>query len=441
MSEVKPELRHGTLGFWRTLAVAVGLVVAPSTLYVLCYGFADAGPAFIISMIMAAVIVALFATSMSELATSMPKAGSMGVFAREAFGSTTGIWQGIVYFAVCMGLAGDAMIMGMLMEMFVPVIVWQLWSFIFLAIFYLTNLFGIEIVGWGQLGMTIAMVAILTIGGIVQMSGGGMVPFDLSHYGGFVPAGWMVVLSLGLMSIWLYAMIEVPAPLVEEIKQPSKTIPRAMFAGIGVITVMQIFFGLAVGGSMTAEQIHGVPSPMVEAGKMFFGTPGLVIMAAVTLLAGFTTFQSVMAGTSRVLWGLGRDGYLGRFIGYLHPKYRTPWTTLTIVFVIAIILTLVFESPIWIVSIAAMLFGVTYAANHIYVIVLRHKKPNMVRPFYAGGPFKFPAVPIIGLIGILVVFGFQIFQDLSILYVGGGFVIVAAIIAVLVRRFYARRLA
>ncbi len=414
--------------------------MAPSTMMVLIVGFGQVGPAFIISTLIAGIIVALFATSISELSTSIPKAGSMGEYARSAFGPRAGCWQGLVYTFVFIGMAGDAMISGMIVNIFYPVMDWKIWSLIILAIFYVINLFGIQLMALAQSIVAAVFVGIFSIGAIVQFAGGGITPVNFSVFSNFVPNGWNPVLAWALMSVWLFAMIEVPAALVEEIKRPSRVVPLAMYGALVIIFVMQGLFGESTIGTVSPETIAASQYPMVDVGQAFFGYAGLVLFAAANLAAGFGTFNAVMAGTSRVFWGLGNNGYLGKkFIGYLHPKYRTPWVTLSIIFVITVILTLAFNSPLWIISIATMLFVVTYAAISVYLIVLRHTRPNMHRPFYAGGPFKFPVLPILGIIGTIVILAYSVMSDMSILYAGGGFVVGAAIVSILVWQFYAKK--
>lgn len=432
-------LRKGVLGFWPTLAASLGLVVCSTTLMMVCFGFAEAGPAFFLSMIGAGVIVLLFALSVSELAVAMPKASSMGEYARAALGPVAGMWQGIMYFMVFTGLAAEAMVIGMITNMFWPVIAWQWYAVIFIAIFYILNLLGIVIVGRVQIVLAAAFTAIYGIGAIVQFAGGGIEPFSLGTFGGFAPGGWGVVGVWLIVGIWLYAMVEAPAPLIEEIKTPAKTVPRAMLVALGIIFALQALIGFAVAGTLGAERTFETMFPHVMAGEAFFGAAGLVIFGVASIIATFATFNAVMACTSRVLYGLGADGYLGKVIGYLHPRFRTPWTTLSIIFVLTIILTVVAESPLWVAAMDAFLFCVTYLAICVYTIILRHRRPDMERPFYAGGPFKAPIVPILGAIGVGIVMYYTIYFDISVATVGASIAAGVAILSWLIWQFYAKK--
>ena len=432
------ELRKGVLGFFPTFTASLGLVVCSTTLMMVCYGFANVGPAYLISMILAGVIVGLFALNVTELCLAMPKAGSMGDYARAALGHVGGMWQGIMYFMVFTGLAAEAMIVGQITNSIWPVLSWEWYTLILITIFFLFNLFGIQLVGWVQIVTTFGFTAIYGIGAIVQFAGGGIQPFNYANFGGFAPAGWAMVGTWGLTAIWLYAMVEAPIPLVEEIKNPVRNIPRGLFAALGVIFVLQALIGLAIAGTIGPEAVGATTYPQVEGGKAFFGTFGFVIFAIATSFATFSTFNAVMAATSRVLWGLGREGYLGKVIGYLHPRFRTPWVTLSIVWVLTIVLGIVIESPLWLASMDAMLFCITYGAVCVYTIILRHKRPDMERPFYAGGPFKIPIVSILGIMGILAVMVYTIWFDKSVLYVGGGIALGVFFLSWLLWQFYAK---
>jgi len=436
----KPQvtLRKGVLGFWRTLALSLGLVVCSTTLMLVCYGFAEAGPAFFLSMIGAGIVVLLFALSVSELAVAMPRASSMGEYARKALGPVVGMWQGIMYFMVFTGLAAEAMLIGMVTNMFWPELPWLAYTIIFITIFYVLNLLGIVLVGWVQVVLAAAFAVIYGIGAIVQLGGGGIEPFSLGTFAGFAPAGWGVVGVWLIIGIWLYAMVEAPAPLIEEIKTPAKNVPRAMLTALGIIFVLQALVGLAVAGTLGAERTFETTFPHVMAGEAFFGAFGLVLFGVATIVATFATFNAVMACTSRVLYGLGADGYLGKVIGYLHPRFRTPWVTLSIIFVLTIALSCWAESPVFIAALCSFFFCVTYFAICIYTIILRHRKPDMERPFYAGGPFKAPIVPILGVIGVGVVMYYTIYFDVKVLLYGGLTAAGVAILSVLVWQFYAK---
>lgn len=431
-------LRKGVLGFWPTLAASLGLVVCSTTLMLVCYGFAEAGPAFLLSMIGAGIIVLLFALSVSELAVAMPRASSMGEYARAALGPVAGMWQGIMYFMVFTGLAAEAMVIGMVTEMLWPVLAWQWYTVIFITIFYILNLLGIVIVGKVQIILAAAFTAIYGIGAIIQLGGGGIEPFSLGTFAGFAPGGWGVVGVWLIIGIWLYAMVEAPAPLIEEIKTPARNVPRAMLVALGIIFVLQALVGLAVAGTLGADRTFETMYPHVMAGEAFFGAFGLVLLGVATIVATFATFNAVMACTSRVLYGLGADGYLGKVIGYLHPRFRTPWVTLSIIFVLTIALSFWAESPIFIAALCSFFFCITYFAVCVYTIILRHKKPDMERPFYAGGPFKAPIVPILGIIGVGVVLYYTIYFDIDVLLYGGLTAVGVAILSVLVWFLYAK---
>jgi len=439
MDKPQVTLRKGVLGFWPTLSASLGLVVCSSTLMMVVYGFAEVGPAFLVSMLIAGAIVLLFALSVSELAVAMPRASSMGEYARAALGPVAGIWQGILYFMVFTGLAAEAMVIGQITHYFWSALAWQWYAVIFITIFYLINLFGIQLVGKVQVALACFFTAVYGIGAIVQFAGGGIEPFSFAALGsGFAPAGWSGVWVWAIVAIWLYAMVEAPAPLIEEIKTPAKTVPRAMLTALVVIFGLQALIGLAAAGTLGSEASFATNFPHVMAGEAFFGTAGLAIFAIASIMATFATFNAVMACTSRVLYGLGADGYLGKVIGYLHPKYQTPWTTLTIVWVLAIILAVVAESPLWVASMDAFLFCMTYLAICVYTIILRNKRPDMERPFSCGGPFKAPIVPILGIIGTGTVMYFTIYFDVSVATVGLSIAAGAAVLSWLIWQFYAK---
>lgn len=430
------------LSFWQVFSVAFGLVVCSTTLMIVSYGFqAEAGPSFIVSMVMAGVMMIFVALTVSELGTTFPRAGSFGVYAREALGPVAGLWAGLMYFIVFTGLAAEGLIIGQLTSMFVPFVPWQIWTFIFVTIMLIINLLGIRLVGITSVAMTIYMIAVITVASLGQIAGFGVTEFDVSKFSEFAPGGWVPIVSWAMLAVWLFVGFEVAAPLAEETKNPERNIPRGMLSAIGFIFAVQAIFGIAVFGTLDAETVFSVTYPHVIAGGVFFGTVGLLIFAANSIIATLSTYNTVMAGTSRVLWGLGRDGYIPK-VGYLHPRFRTPWVALLIEYVCILILAIGLAAPVLIIAMDTMFFLLIYLAMHISVIALRQRKPNLIRPFRCGGPSKLPVIPVLGIIAILVAIYYAIFGpmgDITVLYWGGGGAAVMLAIAHIAYYGYAKK--
>jgi amino acid transporter len=433
------------LTFRHVFSAAFGLVVCSTTLMLVCYGYAsEAGVAFIVSQLIALVILILTALSMSELATTWPKAGSFGVYVREALGREAGMLVALLYFMMFFPLSAEAILIGKIAELYIPQIPWQGWSVFYATIMLIVNLLGILLVGRVALAMTIYMIGTMVLFSLLYIAGLGVTSFNWESATA-LPAEWgqlwVPVVTWAMLAFWLYVGFEVPAPLAEETKEPEKTIPRATVCALLFIFAVQALFGFAVRGALTPEEILSVPYPHVEAGLRMFGPTAMAILATVSIVATLSTFNTVMAGSSRLLWSLGHEGYLPK-VGWLHPRFRTPWIPLFIEYVVIVLFILFLEKYIMLmIAVDTFIFLLIYLLLHVSVIVLRNKQPSVKRPFSVGGPWKMPIVPILGIVGMLVTMYYQFFGpmgDPTALWAGGTAALAALVFSVIVLRTYAK---
>ena len=142
------ELKKGILGFPSLLAVAVGLVIASTTLVSLCQGMGLGGYGFIFSMLIAWVLMIFQAFTFSELAITMPRAGSISSYTEVALGHFLAILATIAGYITVQLLAGPAEIAVasiVINNVFFPSLSPTLIGIIMLMLFMLLNLLGVNI--------------------------------------------------------------------------------------------------------------------------------------------------------------------------------------------------------------------------------------------------------------------------------------------------------
>ena len=163
------------------------------------------------------------------------------------------------------------------------------------------------------------------------------------------------------------------------------------------------------------------------------------------MLATGTTINAVMAGATRVLYGMSRQGYLPKLFGWLHPKFRTPWGSLGLLYVLMVLIigasaaTVGPNAPFMLAVLCCFVFVLFYLFMFIDVIALRIRRPQDQRPFKMGGPFKTPILAVIGLIATFVILVYSIappYGDINVLIYGGTYCLVLFLIALGI--YYAR---
>ena len=388
------------LGFWQSFGVAVGLVVAGTTMVSLNFNFGAIGPGFIIPAAIAGVVSILVATSYAELAAAIPGAGMIADYTKAAMGKGMSIFGVLTGYIVLISTAGacECYVGGQCAEYLLG-INYKLFALICLVIFLIINLIGVESLGKSQIFLTFGMIAVLIvlgIGGLLDIgTPGDPVPVPIA------PNGWGAVWTGLGAGIWLYIGIEYICPMSEEVINPQKNVPRAMIAGVCTIFVADMLFGEAMVRYVPSlEALTTSDIPQLVAAESMYGMAGLVLVSIATIFAGCSSADSHMAAVPRMLYGLARDGLLPRIFAYLHPRFRTPWIAIFASFalmMIPFIVGLDITSVMDFINIACTAWLISYIMIQVDVIILRKKYPKLHRPF------KSPMYPIPQIISIIMI--------------------------------------
>ena len=168
-------LKKGVLGFPSLLAVAVGLVVASTTLVSLCQGMGMGGYGFILAMLIAWVLMIFQAFTFSELAIAMPRAGSISSYTEVALGHFPAILATIAGYIIVQLLAGPAeiAIASMVVKnVFFPSLSPTLIGVLMLLLFMVLNLLGVDVFAKAEIVFTIIKVVTVAVIGLAGLSPG-----------------------------------------------------------------------------------------------------------------------------------------------------------------------------------------------------------------------------------------------------------------------------
>jgi len=391
------------LGFWSSFSVAVGLVVASSTLVTLGQGMGAAGGGFIFAMIAAWLLQFFSAQSFAELTTAMPKSGSINVYARMALGPAAGILcvlAGYVYMSFLTVPAELSVAGAVFNEVFSGDFSPALFALILLVVFTFANILGVDVFAKLQIFLTVAMLVSMSALGIVGLMNLGE-PAPALGATAFNPMG-LGVLSLTALAVWLYIGIEFVCPMVEEIKNPAKNIPYSMFIGLIVIFVVNIFYGFASIKYVPMESLASSDTPHILAAQAILGRGGMIWIGIVSILATASSVNTFVAVIPRMLYSMAKEGEAPKIFAITHPKFRTPWVGIVLVSAVYALLLFMgiagIEKIMILIMSAAACWLLVYMMAHIIVIILRVKYPTLKRPYKTR---LYPLPQIIGSLGIL----------------------------------------
>ncbi|UOQ46628.1 APC family permease [Gracilibacillus caseinilyticus] len=390
------------LGFWQAYATATGLVVAGSTMVTLGNSMGMVGPAFIVSTFLAMVISIIIALSYAELASILPGAGMIGDYTSVAMGkfmSIIAVLSGYFVLVATVG-AAETLTASFATQTLWPEINTTLVAIILLTFFLIANLLGVEVFGSIQVVLTLGIMIILSVLGLFGIFDvfTATEPIETT----FNPAGWNTVFQSLALGIWLFIGIEFVVPMVEEVKNPNKNIPRAMIYGLLSIFVADMLFGQAIIHYIDPSVLASSGTPQIDGARAMLGGVGGTLMIIVTIFAAASSINSNFAAVPRLFYGLARDGLLPKIFAYLHPKYRTPWVSIIAVYAL-------FSLPLFIITVgestlnililsACTTWLISYIIAQLDVIILRNKYKDLKRPFRT--PF-YPYTQIIGILACL----------------------------------------
>jgi amino acid transporter len=410
-----PSLERRAVGLPTAIGTTFGLIVASTVLVTVAQGF-FASYVWIAALGVGLLAMYMQSFSFAELATMIPKAGSMNEYVRAGFGP---------FFATLTVLVGyiAVMLFPTTAEAFTPAAVikgflWTggpsttFWVIILVVFVALLNAAGIRPYAAVEVGLTGFISISLVIFGIIGLAGlGSNDPIG----GAFpdIPFEWGLFSTLLGLAMFTFVGMEYTCPLAEEIKNPGRNIPLGILLGLGLVTIPIILYGLAVVRYVPSEQL-GAFSPVahMEAAIAILGDGGKWWMGIIGLAATLSTLNALIAGVPRILYGMGLTNQLPRAFSYLLPATRAPVVGIFAVALMPILMNVFIDLNTSTNFVELILAGVlgwatAYLIIHATVIVLRFREPNAARPF------RSPFVPLPQLLGagLLALAAFKIFPD------------------------------
>lgn len=213
---------------------------------------------------------------------------------------------------------------------------------------------------------------------------------------GLPPAGELARTS----EILIFAFLGIETALTPsgEVREPARTVPRAIFAALVLVTLVYMGLQIVTQGVLGAELATNTKAPLAETAKRVVGGGGQMLVILGTAISTFGYVAGDMLAAPRGIYALGRDSLLPAAIGTVHPKYRTPHVAILVhaVLCLGFALSGTFERLAVLTVIATLI---------VYLICCLAAIQLQRRDIRDGGalPFKVPGGPVIPLIASAIV--------------------------------------
>ncbi len=444
MQNAAPEL-HRTLGLRGgvTLNLLDMIGVGPFITLPLLIG-AMGGPQAMLGWILGALLAVCDGLVWAELGAAMPEAGGTYAYLRGIFPGRTGRWLSFLFvFQLCLsaplsvasGCIGLAQYAGSLLpglRMHTAVHIAQIGPYslgaalgwptafaiaaVLVAVLLLyRNLLHVEPLGRGLLLIVLAAIGWTVVTALFHGQWSRVTAFPA---GAFRPThaffvGLGSAMLVATYDFWGYYNVTF---LGGEVRDPGKTIPRALLLSIAIVTGLYLLLNASVlallgAPAMMRMATDGSQPALLTAAMQPAYAPGLGAQGAMwlgrlaALLVMITAFASVFAlllGYSRIPFAAARDGNFFAAFGRLHPRRNFPHVSLLVLGGVACVCCC-FALRDVIAALVVLRIVLQFGLQQIGVIVLRVRQPNLSRPFRI---WLYPLPPVLALLG----FGFVVFS-------------------------------
>ena len=389
------------IGLWSAIAIVIGTTIG-SGIFRSPAGIADKlpGPLPLAIIWVAGGIFALCgALSFSELASAFPRTGGVFVFIKEGFGRLPAFLFGWAEITVIRAAAVGA-IATTFAEYFLRVIGVDPGEYArYIAALAIIAMGTVNILGvrWGTLvlgfttlakyGGLIFIIAIALILGLPQTGG---------HYTPAMPEGSfsMRMFGLALVSVlWAYDGYADLSYTTGEVKDPERTMPRALIGGTIAIVTIYLLANIAYLAVIPVEEMRRSPLVAADVAERVLGAPGVVFVGVTVMLSTWGTLTGSLFTSPRIFFAMAEDGLFFKGVAKVHPRFQTPYVAIGINIVLGVIFVLVrnFEQLADAFVTAILPF---YAIGIASLFVVRR------RPGYAPA-FRTPGYPIVPLLFIV----------------------------------------
>jgi amino acid transporter len=196
-----------------------------------------------------------------------------------------------------------------------------------------------------------------------------------------------------LLLVFAFSGFEMAVIPSGEIVEPSKQIPFALLVGIAIVVVLYMLVQFVAIGTLST--LATSERPIADASAQFLGAKATAFVSLGALVSIGGTLNAIALVSPRLLFAMSADGHLPRFIGAVHPRFRTPHVAIVLSSIVMFVLTLT-GSFVALASISVVIRLLTYGASCAALLRLRRQPNATPAPFVA--PFgQFAAVAAIGL--------------------------------------------
>ncbi|MEU7018361.1 amino acid permease [Streptomyces sp. NPDC046385] len=401
---------HGlkrTMGLFQLVCFGIGAIVGTGIFVGLSDSVAEAGPAVVVSFVLAAITCVFTAFSFAELGSAIPVSGSSYSFAYASLGERLAFLVGWCLLLEY-GVSVSAVAVGWsqyLNELLDSLTGHQLPAALSAgpgdggvvnlpAVIVILLAATLLVRGVRESARATAAMAVLKIGILILFCAIGFSAFEDGNLSPFATHGTAGITAGASVAFFSYIGFDAITTAGEEVKNPRRNIPLAILICIGLVTLLYCAVALSAIGALGADAVADKPAALSLVVNQVTGSTvggGIVAFGAVVAIA--SVVLTVMYGQTRILMSMSRDGLVPRVFERVSPKSATPVANTWIVACVFAV-PAAFASLDVVVNLTTIGTLAIMVVVNIAVIALRRRNPELPRSFRVP---LYPLSPILGV--------------------------------------------
>lgn len=308
------------LNLLAAVAVGLGAIIGAGIFVVTGVAAGIAGASFLIGLLIAGLVATFNALSSAQLAATYPQSGGTYEYGHQVLKPAFGFAAGWMFLASKLA-AGGTVALGFAhyLSALIPGLPERPVAIAAVLLLTLVNYFGIQ--KTGLLNTAIVSVSVLSLLTFVIA---GIPSINLQNLQPFAPAGWGGILRSAALLFFAYTGYARLATLGEEVREPRKTIPRAIIMALTIAAALYAAVAFVAVANLGATGMAASPSPIEAAAKAFIWpqVSEMVAIGATTAMLGVLLSQ--ILGISRMIFAMARRGDLPSALAHVHPVHAVP---------------------------------------------------------------------------------------------------------------------
>ncbi|HXG74281.1 MAG TPA: amino acid permease [Candidatus Nitrosotenuis sp.] len=388
------ELRR-QLGLFQTTMYGVGLILGAGIYALIGDAAGEAGNSLWFSFVLGAFAATFTGLSYAELSSMYPRAAAEYVFVKNAFKSNfvAFIVGWLTLFVAIISASAIALGFGGYFTTIsgVPIAA--------AAVMAVIGLSFLNFLGIRESSSINIIFTIIEAAGLALVIWLGLIVFGDVEVNYFeMPFGFSGVFAAFTLVFFAYIGFENIANIAEEIRNPTRVLPRAIILAISITAVIYILVSLSAVRILSWQELDASVAPLADVIKKALGQQWHTVILFIALFATTNTVLIMLVSGSRILYGIARDRSLPPILGTIHQKRKTPWLAVIIIGILSCIF--IFAGDIaTVANISVFAIIMVFILVNFSLIWLRFKEPDIERPFKV--PLNVKRFPILAVLGII----------------------------------------